>query len=282
MWQGLRLLQEQDINTGKHQTYCYEEHGSYTPLAVIVKQSSGYHYYWHHCDINSAPLDVTNEQGNTVWSGKYERFGFVRCSPLSFYSDPDRKMESFEQNLRYAGQYFDNETGLHFNTFRFYDPQIGRFIMPDPIGLLGGMNLYAYAPNPLGWIDPWGLSVVRDNYNTAKTLSEPEVLKQLQSKYPSAQYEILEQPRVYINGEVGPTGKALYSNPDFMVIDRNSGNIIDLVDAKNGNAPFTANQKLLNEKGGTFKGSSRSAVLPRGSQAKQIKPNSLRQIRTSC
>ncbi|HCR4068142.1 RHS domain-containing protein [Proteus mirabilis] len=74
-----------------------------------MKQSSGFHYYWHHCDINSAPLDVTNAQGNTVWSGKYERFGFVRNSPLSFYSDPERKMESFEQNLRYAGKYFNND-----------------------------------------------------------------------------------------------------------------------------------------------------------------------------
>ncbi len=168
IWQGLRLLQEQDINTGKHQTYCYEEHGSYTPLAVIVKQSSGFHYYWHHCDINSAPLEVTNAQGNTLWSGKYERFGFVRNSPLSFYSDPERVMESFEQNLRYAGQYFDNETGLHFNTFRFYDPQIGRFIMPDPIGLLGGMNLYAYAPNPLVWIDPLGLMILYRGMNIAE------------------------------------------------------------------------------------------------------------------
>ncbi|UQZ12955.1 hypothetical protein M8G38_05105 [Providencia stuartii] len=102
-----------------------------------------------------------------MWSGKYERFGFVRSSPLSFYSDPDRKMESFEQNLRYAGQYFDNETGLHFNTFRFYDPQIGRFIMPDPIGLLGGINLYQYAPNPLGWIDPWGWEIVRVYHYTS-------------------------------------------------------------------------------------------------------------------
>ncbi len=168
IWQGLRLLQEQDLNTGKHQTYCYEEHGSYTPLAVIVKQSSGFHYYWHHCDINSAPLEVTNAQGNTLWSGKYERFGFVRNSPLSFYSDPERVMESFEQNLRYAGQYFDNETGLHFNTFRFYDPQIGRFIMPDPIGLLGGMNLYAYAPNPLVWIDPLGLMILYRGMNIAE------------------------------------------------------------------------------------------------------------------
>nr|WP_306424703.1 RHS domain-containing protein [Proteus mirabilis] len=90
-------------------SYYYEEHGNYTPLAVIVKQSSGFHYYWHHCDINSAPLEVTNAQGNTIWSGKYERFGFVRSSPLSFYSSPERVMASFEQNLRYAGQYFDND-----------------------------------------------------------------------------------------------------------------------------------------------------------------------------
>ncbi|MGH8410591.1 MAG: RHS repeat-associated core domain-containing protein, partial [Pseudomonas sp.] len=56
------------------------------------------------------------------------------------------------------GQYLDRETGLHYNTFRFYDPDIGRFIQPDPIGLAGGINLHAYASNPLSWIDPWGLS----------------------------------------------------------------------------------------------------------------------------
>ncbi|WP_240042383.1 RHS repeat-associated core domain-containing protein, partial [Photorhabdus khanii] len=64
----------------------------------------------------------------------------------------------FRQNLRYAGQYFDNETGLHFNTYRYYAPEIGRFITPDPIGLAGGLNLYQYAPNPMSWIDPWGLN----------------------------------------------------------------------------------------------------------------------------
>ena len=64
------------------------------------------------------------------------------------------------QNIRLQGQYFDAETGLHYNTFRYYDPDIGRFTTPDPIGLNGGLNLYQYAPNPVSWIDPWGLSGV--------------------------------------------------------------------------------------------------------------------------
>nr|WP_218056526.1 RHS repeat-associated core domain-containing protein [Gilliamella apicola] len=62
----------------------------------------------------------------------------------------------FKQNLRYQGQYLDRETGLHYNTFRYYDPDIGRFTQPDPIGLADGFNLYQYAPNPIAWIDPWG------------------------------------------------------------------------------------------------------------------------------
>ncbi|MBF7143652.1 MULTISPECIES: RHS repeat-associated core domain-containing protein, partial [Pseudomonas] len=47
--------------------------------------------------------------------------------------------------------------GLHYNTFRYYDPEVGRFTTQDPIGLLGGENLYQYAPSPVGWVDPHGL-----------------------------------------------------------------------------------------------------------------------------
>ncbi|MBQ4765463.1 hypothetical protein F9U43_22240, partial [Pectobacterium versatile] len=60
--------------------------------------------------------------------------------------------------LRYAGQYADDETGLHYNLFRYYDPAVGRFTTQDPIGLAGGIKLYQYAPNPISWIDPLGLS----------------------------------------------------------------------------------------------------------------------------
>jgi len=60
--------------------------------------------------------------------------------------------------LRFQGQYFDAETGLHYNRHRYYNPSAGRFLTPDPIKLAGGLNSYQYVPNPTGWIDPLGLN----------------------------------------------------------------------------------------------------------------------------
>ncbi len=69
----------------------------------------------------------------------------------------EKETRPVQQNLRFQGQYLDRETGLHYNLYRFYDPDIGKFISGDPIGLAGGINLYQYAPNPLSYIDPLGL-----------------------------------------------------------------------------------------------------------------------------
>lgn len=62
-----------------------------------------------------------------------------------------------EQPFRFQGQQFDEETGLHYNRFRYYDPSVGRFASQDPIGLAGGNNPFLYAPTPTSWIDPYGL-----------------------------------------------------------------------------------------------------------------------------
>nr|WP_244131742.1 RHS repeat-associated core domain-containing protein [Burkholderia multivorans] len=61
-------------------------------------------------------------------------------------------------SLRFQGQQEDEETGLHYNRHRYYDPSSGRFVSKDPIGLDGGINVYQYADNPTGWIDPLGLA----------------------------------------------------------------------------------------------------------------------------
>ncbi|MFB1630536.1 RHS repeat-associated core domain-containing protein, partial [Pseudomonas sp. AP-1] len=56
------------------------------------------------------------------------------------------------------GQYHDHETGLHYNRYRYYDPRVGRFVSQDPIRYTGGLNLFAYTPNPIFWVDTRGLT----------------------------------------------------------------------------------------------------------------------------
>jgi RHS repeat-associated protein len=65
--------------------------------------------------------------------------------------------------LRFAGQYHDPETGLHYNRFRYYNPDTGGYLSPDPLGLAGGPNPMGYVPNPTTWIDPLGLAKQCDN-----------------------------------------------------------------------------------------------------------------------
>ncbi|MGN6890648.1 RHS repeat-associated core domain-containing protein, partial [Neisseria sp. P0014.S004] len=62
------------------------------------------------------------------------------------------------QPFRLQNQYFDEETGLHYNLMRYYEPEVGRFVNQDPIGLEGGLNVYQFAPNAQDWVDHLGLS----------------------------------------------------------------------------------------------------------------------------
>ena len=143
-WQGLRMLREE--TPGQSILYLYEP-GSYAPLAR-VDQTEGEEQklYYFHTDQIGTPLELTDSDGKIVWQATYRSWGSVEQLAVN----------EIEQNLRFQGQYLDNETGLHYNTFRFYDSEVGRFITQDPIGLDGGINVYSYATSPIQEIDPLG------------------------------------------------------------------------------------------------------------------------------
>ncbi|MEI7079095.1 RHS repeat-associated core domain-containing protein, partial [Pectobacterium versatile] len=103
------------------------------------------------------------------------------------------------QPLRYAGQYADDETGLHYNLFRYYDPTVGRFTTQDPIGLAGGINLYQYAPNPIGWVDPLGLTKECGSTKRNGKYTEPDLPPKVVAK--QGDVEIVHYTR---SGDHGP------------------------------------------------------------------------------
>ncbi|TEW80385.1 type IV secretion protein Rhs, partial [Serratia marcescens] len=157
LWQGYRLLQEQR-DDGSRRSWSYDPASLWSPLAALEQagDSRSADIYWYHTDLNSAPLEVTDAAGNLCWSGQYDTFGKLQGQTVA--GAAKRQGAQYQQPLRYAGQYQDDESGLHYNLFRYYEPEVGRFTTQDPIGLRGGLNLYQYAPNPLMWVDPLGLS----------------------------------------------------------------------------------------------------------------------------
>jgi RHS repeat-associated protein len=94
------------------------------------------------------PLEITGHDGTIAWSVDYHAYGNVARERVQEITSP----------LRFQGQYYDEETGLHYNRHRYYSPETGRYITVDPIGLAGGLNNYLYVVNPTGWVDPLGLA----------------------------------------------------------------------------------------------------------------------------
>nr|WP_254413838.1 RHS repeat-associated core domain-containing protein [Vibrio furnissii] len=113
-----------------------------TPLSFAQSGQT----YQVHVDHLGTPKALTDASGQVVWKASYSPFGKASITTQG---------PTF--NLRFPGQYYDAETGLHYNWRRYYDPNTGRYITSDPIGLAGGINTYAYAlSNPIGNADPTG------------------------------------------------------------------------------------------------------------------------------
>jgi len=129
---------------------------SATSAAVTIAVNSGVaQIYYIHPDHLNTPRLIADSTGTTVWRwDQGEPFGSDVPN-----GDPNNTGTTFDFPLRFAGQYFDRETNLSYNFFRDYDPAIGRYVQSDPIGLIGGLNTYAYVRgNPISFADPTGES----------------------------------------------------------------------------------------------------------------------------
>jgi RHS repeat-associated protein len=106
--------------------------------------------YYVFSDPVGMPLRIEDREGDVVWlADSIDPYGQIAV----------RQNASLEYNLRWPGHYFDPETGLHYNRYRYYEPLLGRYLQSDPLGYAGSdLNLYAYCPNPLMNVDILGLA----------------------------------------------------------------------------------------------------------------------------
>ncbi|MEU5597306.1 DUF6531 domain-containing protein [Streptomyces sp. NPDC020298] len=149
-------------------------------------------------DLVGAPAELVDEQGDIAWRARATLWGVTGWPVDSTAYTP----------LRFPGQYYDRETGNHYNYFRYYLPDAARYAAPDPLGLEPADNPYAYVANPFFWIDPLGLSPCPRTANAAQL---QDFYEQAQ-KYGKGGYKELANGRFRFYGEVSPA-----RNPGEMI-----------------------------------------------------------------
>ncbi|WP_447894313.1 RHS repeat-associated core domain-containing protein [Vreelandella sp. GE22] len=143
-WDGDRIVREESEN--QRSTIVYEP-GSFVPMLRIDDTQQGPQLSAFVTDAIGTPMQLVAANGETQWQGQPDDWAAVR-----------NVRGNTTQPIRFQGQWQDEESGLYYNRHRYYDPQQGRYISQDPIGLRGGTNLYGYVANPMGAVDPLGLT----------------------------------------------------------------------------------------------------------------------------
>ncbi|MCO6528747.1 MAG: RHS domain-containing protein [Lactobacillus sp.] len=229
-------------------SYIYEPSSTgFRPMAQLVGRGRGGQIYYYLNDQLGTPQELMTANGDIVWSGVYKSYGELAI-----------EYRTVPQNLRFQGQYFDEESGLHYNRYRYYDPYTARYISQDPIGLAGGENAYSYVPNPLAWIDPLGLAKIcpvrevnrTKIYGTGQVDGTPghdqfsEVIANKLAM--SGQFKEIYLNRSY-NRALG--GSKSTRRPDIMAIDKNGKvhaiEIASKSDMKNFDYLLTRNEEAM-------------------------------------
>ncbi|MDE9463414.1 PAAR domain-containing protein [Xenorhabdus bovienii] len=141
------------------------------------------------CAPTGEPLALFDPQGHRVWRQPPQSLYGVRLGVLG-------ENAALNPGNQFAGQWLDDESGLVYNRFRYYSPVAGCYLTPDPIKLAGGENLYAYVPNPTGWVDPLGLSKKHTGFVfralTKKQSKCAQAGEDIPPKDPKANYSVQE------------------------------------------------------------------------------------------
>ncbi|MFO0588737.1 MAG: DUF6531 domain-containing protein [Polyangiaceae bacterium] len=163
VWDGNDLLHELR-DAAPIVTWMFEPE-TFAPLAKIEGQGTPAEKRWGIVtDQIGAPISLVDEVGKLAWKCQLDVFG-VASTDVAKTSCP----------WRWPGQYEDEETGLYYNRFRYYEPELGRYVSQDPIRLAGGMAFWAYVGDPANWLDPFGLESCDKLTRQTRELSEDEL-----------------------------------------------------------------------------------------------------------
>ncbi|WP_437684250.1 RHS repeat-associated core domain-containing protein [Sorangium sp. So ce131] len=152
-WDGDRLAAEVSPS-GAVRIYVYPGAEALVPFMFIdyasmdADPASGRPFYVFVNQIG-VPLHIEDQAGHVVWKAEHvDPYGLVTVAPGA----------SVSYSLRFPGHFYDEETGLFYNRYRYYSPRLGRYLQSDPVGQSGGINLYSYPSNPLVHVDLLGLT----------------------------------------------------------------------------------------------------------------------------